>query len=305
LKKFKRVYIEITNICNLSCSFCPTSKRAKKILSVNEFDHILSQIAEYTDYIYLHVKGEPLLHPDLGKLLDLCHSYGLMVNITTNGTKLKEQEELLLVAPALRQINISLHSFESGDQEAKLFEEYLDDIISISKEFRDKSKTTIGLRLWNLEKEHIALSLQNRNQYVLHKLEQAFHLDYSIADYFLSSEHTDNTSKQVIPRGLKLSRQIYLNQSYEFIWPDLDAPYIGETGFCYGLKDQLAILSDGTVVPCCLDGEGIINLGNIKTETLTNILSSARSNSIQNGFSCRKVAEPLCQHCGYRERFDR
>jgi radical SAM protein with 4Fe4S-binding SPASM domain len=104
---------------------------------------------------------------------------------------------------------------------------------------------------------------------------------------------------------LKLSNQIYLNQSYEFTWPDLNAPYIGETGFCYGLKDQLAILSDGTVVPCCLDGEGIINLGNIKTDTLKNILSSARSIAIQTGFACRNVVEPLCRHCGYRERFGR
>ena len=107
-KRFKRIYIEITNICNLNCSFCPPTNRKKEYMNIESFQKIISKMENYTDYIYLHIKGEPLMHPNLKEFLELC-SNKFFVNITTNATLLKANKELLIDAN-IRQISISLHS---------------------------------------------------------------------------------------------------------------------------------------------------------------------------------------------------
>jgi len=119
--KFKKIYIEITNICNLKCSFCSSSNRNKKEMSLNEFDSILKKINDYTDYIYLHVKGEPLIHRDLDGILSLCEKYDKKVCITTNGVFLKDRLDIINKYDNIYQINISLHSENSKNN-------YLDDI---------------------------------------------------------------------------------------------------------------------------------------------------------------------------------
>lgn len=91
LRTFKKVYIEITSVCNLACSFCPPTARAKGLIKVEQFNKILDEIRPHTKYIYLHVKGEPLLHPRIDQLLDAAHAKGFKVNITTNGTLIKKK----------------------------------------------------------------------------------------------------------------------------------------------------------------------------------------------------------------------
>lgn len=262
-------------------------------MNSNHFKKVLEEISPFTDYIYLHVKGEPLLHPELEEILFQCQEYNLKVNITTNGTLLWEKKSILQRYSNLRQLNISLHSFES--QDSIKHQVYLDQIIQTAKEFRDNTNTIIALRLWNLDKTSPNHYLHEKNQLTLHQLEQGFSLEYSIANKL--SQLTNGE------KGILLSTRIYLNQDYEFIWPSLDAPFVGDTGFCYGIKNQLAILSDGTVTPCCLDDEGTVALGNIFTTPLSDILSSDRAIKIEKGFSCRRVIEPLCKHCSYRTRF--
>lgn len=292
MKQFKRIYIEITNVCNLSCSFCPPLTREKKFMKVEEFEAIINKIKPYTDYVYFHVKGEPLLHKDLKTFLSICEKNNIHANITTNGTRIYQTKDILYTSSALRQINISLHSFENiNEHTLDELDVFLNQIIEVAKHLRDHTKTITALRLWNLDKEKGSQSIRERNEYVLNKLEEAFSLDTPIEEVL------------GIKEGMKLSERIYLNQDYEFAWPSLAVPYIGDEGYCYGLKTQLAILVDGTVVPCCLDGDGIISLGNIFHNTLDEILSTPRATGMQEGFACRKVVEDLCQRCGYRERF--
>ena len=85
MKKFKKMYIEITNICNLNCIFCPKTLRKPKFMSCDEFKIIADKLKNYGDYIYLHVLGEPLLHPDIEKILSISESFNFKVIITTNG----------------------------------------------------------------------------------------------------------------------------------------------------------------------------------------------------------------------------
>ncbi len=293
MKDFKKIYIEITNVCNLACDFCPETKRSPKFMDINDFTHILDQLRPYGKYIYLHVKGEPLLHPDIASFLDVCHEKGFFVNLTTNGTLMNKVKDKILMKPALRQINYSLHSFDGNDTVYSM-DEYLEDIFSYINESLDKANTIHALRLWNLQATHEDYTQVNnvQNQNIIDKIQNTFPIDFNLAE---EVKHK---------MGIKLQHNLYLNQEYEFQWPDIDGQEISDTGFCYGLRKQIAVLVDGTVVPCCLDGNGIISLGNLKEQSLDSILQSERVQNFKDGFSNNCVSEELCRKCGYRTRFD-
>ena len=290
MKRFKKIYIEITSVCNLKCSFCPQTKRKSEFMNIDTFRNILDQIKNYTDYIYLHVKGEPFLHPHIDELLDISYEKGFQVNITTNGTLIHKIKDKIMGKPALRQLNFSLHSFD-GNEGLNNKDEYISNILSFIKEAREKSNVLVSLRLWNLEECNSSNEEIKRNLDILQCIENEYNLDYKIQE-------------KVTPgKGVKLAERVYLNQDYEFQWPDLKEEEEDGIGFCYGLRDQIAILVDGTVVPCCLDGEGVINLGNVKTTDFSEILESERVQNIVDGFSRKLAVEELCRKCGYRKRF--
>jgi radical SAM protein with 4Fe4S-binding SPASM domain len=281
---FKRIYIEITNVCNLSCSFCPKSNSKAEFMSVESFEEILRKIEGQAKVLYFHVKGEPLLHPDLGVFLDLCERYHFKVNLTTNGTLIDKSEKSVLNKPALRQINFSLHSFDANYDKYPI-EQYLEKIFRFIRNALYRQKLLIGLRLWNVNEEN------KNNEFILNRIKEEFKLDFNIK----------NEVSQI--NGIKVADYVFLYQAQSFDWPDLNNEIIGEKGFCYGLRDQIAILSDGTVVPCCLDSEGIIDLGNIFRKDFEEIVESDRAKKIYDGFSKRQVVEELCKKCNYRERF--
>ncbi|MBP1960981.1 radical SAM/SPASM domain-containing protein [Paenibacillus aceris] len=290
MKKFKKFYIEITSVCNLACTFCPQTKRQANFIKIDTFTNILDQIKPHTDHIYLHVKGEPLLHPKIDELLDLSHEKGFKVNITTNGTLINKNRHKLLDKPALRQMNFSLHSFD-GHEGSEDKEGYVMSILRFAKEIVAKSNVIISFRLWNLTMDNQTNQERQRNREVLTMLEKEFELDYKIDEEFVRGS------------GVKLAERVYLNQDHEFQWPDLKAQEIEGPGFCHALRNQAGILVDGTVIPCCLDGEGIINLGNINQTPFSEIVEGERANRLFEGFSRREVVEELCRKCGYRERF--
>lgn len=277
MKKYKRIYIEITNICNLSCPFCSIDNRKKKAISLENMEEILKKIDKYTDYIYLHVKGEPLIHRKLKEILDLCSKYNKKVNITTNGTLLKEKEDILGHS-AINKINISLHSENNKTN-------YLEDIFSTVDKLKEK---TIIYRFWTMNNGKLNIKSTEL-------------VDKIIVYYKLSPETVEKLKKET---NIKLRENLYVDKQEEFIWPSLENKYCSESGYCYGTKNQLAILVDGTVIPCCLDSNGLINLGNIYKESLEEIIYSDRYKRMEHGFSNRNVTEELCKHCSYKERFD-
>ena len=275
--RFRKVYLEISNICNLSCRFCPGTKRHKKTMTEEEFSALLPKLRPYTDYLYFHLMGEPLLHPKLERFLELAGAQGFKVILTTNGTLLKKQQQMLLRAPALHKINISLHAFEANDLSVP-FEEYLSDCFAFGKTCAGQK--LVVYRLWNNGGE------DTQNQEILNAMHRYF------PGNWVQERH-----------GTRIADRTYLEYGDKFNWPDLSAPQGGETVFCYGLRDQLGILCDGTVVPCCLDHEGDLTLGNLLTQDMAEILASPRATAIYEGFSRREAAEELCRKCGYARRF--
>lgn len=286
MKKFSRIYIEITNVCNLSCSFCIGNVRAPRFLSMNEFSHIIQQAKPYTNHIYLHVLGEPLLHPRLEELLAMAHGFGMNVNITTNGTLFAKTQKILLNAPALRKVSVSLHSMEPGSPYCK--EEYLRDVASFVTVAAGRG-IFCELRIWNLGAEDID------NEAIFIPLCRYLGLDHAAQE---------GARNKICERGnTTLAPRLFLGKAARFIWPSMAEPPTEQPIFCHGLRNQMAVLSDGTVVPCCLDSRGDIALGNIFQTPLPEILNGERAQALYNGFSARQPSEELCRRCGYAKRF--
>ena len=275
--RFQKIYLEISNVCNLRCIFCPGTKRSKHFMTEEEFTSLLPKLRPWSDYLYFHLMGEPLLHPLLGRFLDLAGQAGFKVILTTNGTLLPQCRELLLNALGLHKINISLHAFEANDL-AVPFEEYLDGCFAFGKAAEGKLLTVY--RLWN----HGGADTQNSR--ILSTMEQ----------FFPKPWVTER-------RGTRIGNKVYLEYGDKFDWPDLSEKDYGAQCFCYGLRDQIGILCDGTVVPCCLDHEGDIPLGNLHCQDLEAILQSDAARKLYEGFSNRQAIMDLCRRCGYARRF--
>ena len=253
--RFKRVYIEITNICNLSCPFCVPHHRDNRFMTFEEFKHILSEIKPFTKYLYLHVKGEPLLHPEVDKLIKYAYDEGFYINLTTNATLLNEH---LSITKYLRQINISLHATNSLE------------VVKLARTIHD---CTISFRIWNIDKDF-------QNKEMLEK------------EFGVSIPNQENFT---------LAPNVFLSQREEFEWPSLENTTTVTDKYCYGLINQVGILVDGTVVPCCLDNNGDIPLGNVFTQKFEEIITSTRAQKIIEGFQNRIACEELCKHCSFKE----
>ena len=273
---YKKVYIEITNICNMNCSFCHGHSRAAKQMSKEEFLIILDKLKGYTEYIYYHLMGEPLTHPQLSEFIKMANERGYKSIITTNGTLLHRVEDDILKA-GIHKVNLSLHSFENGTDVSH--KRYVYELAEFARSASENG-TIVVFRLWKKGYD------KGKNDTSLSLLKEFIHGDWQ-----------ENT------RGIKIKDKIYLEWGERFEWPDINENVKGDKFFCYGLKDQFGILSDGTVVPCCLDSDGVINLGNIFNEDISDILNSERSVNIVNGFKCGRASEELCRRCGYAQRF--
>lgn len=275
---YNKVYIEITNICNMSCSFCHGHSRPSRQMTADEFSLVLDKLSGQTEYIYYHLMGEPLTHPLLPDFIALAGRSGYKSIVTTNGTLLNKRADELLNS-GVHKINISLHSFESGSNEAH--SEYICRLAAFAQSAADKG-IIIVFRLWNKGFDG------GKNETVFKLLKEN-----------ISGEWVENT------RGIRIRNKIHLEWGEKFEWPDIGEEIKGDRVFCYGLKDQFGILSDGTVVPCCLDSDGVISLGNIFTEDTQSILQSERALRILEGFKCGTASEELCKRCGYAQRFTR
>ena len=276
-KRFSKIYVEITNKCNLSCSFCSMDSLPKREMTIEEFRLVIEKIKKYTDNIYLHVKGEPLLHSKLGEILAICNNNDIKVSITTNGTLLEKKKDLLLNYN-IKQINVSLHS---ENNENDYFDKVFNTCDMLSK------KITIIYRIWTLP----SLDLDKISTTIVDKIN---------SHYKLSSNIVNKIKKE---KNIKIGNNMYVDKDYEFVWPKIDDNKC-DIGTCLGTKSHIAILSNGTVVPCCLDSNGIINLGNIFKDNLDSILNSNLFKMINDGFKHNKITCELCKSCNFRKRFN-
>lgn len=268
-----RCYLEITNICNLDCIFCPKTGREKRSLTLEEFDLLTSRLQGRIKFLYFHLMGEPMLHRLLPRFVSMSRERGFIPVLTTNGTLLARSGRQLLDAHP-HKVQISLHSHEGNGLENP--RRYMDEVMRFSTEAAQRGIIVV-LRLWNE------------------------------GGYDRENEQLHSLMAEYVPRpwqqrydGWKLAENLYLEYDGMFEWPDSrHDDYPGEEVFCYALRNQIGVLVDGSVVPCCLDHDGEVVLGNLFTQSLDEILQSPRARALYDGFSRHRAVEPLCRKCGY------
>ena len=267
-----RCYLEITNICNLSCKFCPKTDRTKHRMTLDEFNQLTDKLVGQVKFLYFHLMGEPFLHPQLAEFVKIARQKGFIPVLTTNGNLLPQAGEVIDARP--HKIQISLHSHEGNGKENP--EQYIREVMTFAQEAASKG-ILIVLRLWNQ------------------------------GGYDSTNDHILDLMAQYQPRpwepcrnGWKLADHLYIEYDRMFEWPDADhSEYEVSDVFCYALRNQLGVLVDGTVVPCCLDHNGDIALGNLYHQSIDEIMASPRAKAIYDGFTKHEATEPLCRRCGY------
>ncbi|MCT4641245.1 MAG: radical SAM protein [Bacteriovoracaceae bacterium] len=285
--KLDRVYIEISNICNVQCSFCPVVERDNLAMNERQFVHILKQVKPYTDEVCLHLMGEPLAHPKFIDKLDLCKKEDLQVQITTNGLLINRYQDRILADKSVRQINFSLQSYTDNFPDKPL-DGYLDKIINFCKQASNiRPELYINLRLWN----DGDTTSSNKNEDILCYIEKELNIEIK---------------RQVDVSNIKSKKiwnRVYLHFDSRFKWPDPKDAIVSTRGRCNGVLRHMGIHADGKVVPCCLDKEACINLGNIFEQSFESIVNSKRTCAIRDGFLNNKLIEDLCQKCDFISRF--
>ena len=276
-----KIYLEITNVCNLDCSFCHKTSRKKKFLSEEEFEVLTDKLSGKAKYLYFHLMGEPTLHPHLPKFISRAKEKGFCPMLTTNGSLLQEKGSVLLESLP-HKISISLHAPEANPTFSA--EGYLDGCISFAREAAKKG-CFIALRLWNLGSDA-------DNSEILDRLHKEFPNEWVPIRGGISE---------------RLDTGIFLEWGERFDWPDATDTELesSEEVFCYALRNQVGVLVDGTVVPCCLDADGSLALGDLFSNELDEILSGARARAMFNAFSCRKASEDMCKRCGFAKKFSK
>jgi len=283
--KFNKIYIELTNICGLSCDFCPTKILQNQTIPLDKFDKLLNEVKKYTNIITFHVFGDPLVLQNLEKYLDIAHKYKLKVELVTTGYYLHKFNTNTFLHDAIKQINFSINSFNKNDMKMAL-DEYLEPMFKLCDEKLKQNKNFfINFRLWNLDNMQ---SEDKFNQEVFNKLQDKFNIDLKDAK---------TTS------SIRLANKILIDFDTYFIWPSLTSTN-NTNGTCYGLKSHFAILASLKVVPCCLDSYGCIELGNLNTQSLESILNNKRTTNIINGFKNNIAVEELCKKCEFKHRFE-
>lgn len=291
MDRFRRVYVEISNICNLQCSFCPEVERSKQVMTPVFFRQVLTQVAPMTDEVCLHLMGEPLGHPDLAEIIAICAELNTPVNMTTNGLLLHGERRELMLQPIVRQLNVSVHSFEANFR-GRDVTPYMEKLFRFTRDAsRLRPDLYINYRLWDLADDG---GLTPENAKIRALIEAEFQVSMASMDI--------NPRRK---KGYLLAGRVYLNFDSRFEWPTLAAPVRGTRGTCHGLSSHIGIHADGTVVPCCLDKEAKLKLGDLSQTSLSEILTGDRATAMRDGFAANQLIEDMCQRCTFITRFDR
>lgn len=277
--RFEKIYIELSDICGLKCDFCPSKKGQRKSMELEKFEHICKSVQGMAKLYTFHVLGDPLMHKNLQAYLDIALKYKMQIELTTSGFYFDDENiNMLLNTKNIHQINISLGAFLSQNKIS--LDKYFENILKLIFFHQQEQKSFfINLRLWNLDKNFQA-PMQN-------------HIIYEFLQKYFGVKIQTRKEKN------RLARYIILHQARLFKWPSLKDKIIRTNGTCYALNKQIAILSDGNLVPCCLDVKADIKLGNCFKQDFKTLLHSSLYLDLKENFKQGILKAELCKRCSF------
>lgn len=270
-RRFKKAYVEISDICGLSCSFCPSIKGKRGAMDLDLFEKICFELAGKCDRIALHLLGDPLKNPLLLQYLSIASRFNHQIEIVTSGFYLEKWDLKRLLSDPIVQFNLSLSAYTDPNNPKK--ETYLQKCLDLARLHQElQTSCFLNLRMHKSRLDHDLAS----------EICKAFDIPY---------EFDKNR--------IRLGKYLFLTLSKDFSWIDPLSKAFNQQKICYGLISQIGFLSDGRVVPCCIDCEGRIELGDIKMQSLNEILSSSLARNIYDGFQKGIAYHLQCQICTY------
>ncbi|RDU59955.1 radical SAM/SPASM domain-containing protein [Helicobacter marmotae] len=300
MKAFEKIYIEISDYCALSCGFCPSSERKshRGVMPLALFESICAQIQNDVKRVCLHVLGDPLSVANFEDYVKILEHYHLKVDLVTTGLFLKQRHFGLLMQKPFVQISFSLSAFLANP--ASLHNAHLYRILEFCKfHMRYKSSPFINLRFHqnDIAKDGTLYKEMMATIGAFFDIEPAFLL--------ANLKH----------KRIRLAPKIILKPMPSFEWESTNPKQesIKDKGelsgfkdnkseriFCYGALKQYGILSNGELVPCCIDYAGRASFGNVGEQSIREILQSVAFREF--GAQLKRGLAPceLCEKCGYR-----
>ena len=321
----QRIHIELTNVCNFDCTFCPKQEMTRhyEYMDFEKVCSIIDEIAEYNmaEKITFHVMGEPFMHPRFFEILDYAAQLGVKTGITTNGTYLDEEQAIKLEKVTASQINISLQtpdeeSFKTRKARRMKFDEYHNRILEfigaclyqtkppkIKVHFLNTSiKTEVPGEDWTVG----TMSVINNTEELRKTFRYWANEVHKIFPPLSSEEKTAVEKKidklstfkwNVIEIAPNISFETYILNTWGNAFTESDSVVPSKTGYCSALNDHFAILCSGDLTYCCVDYNGNTKAGNVFENSITEIMNSQPVIDAVEGFNKLKVVHPYCQKC--------
>ncbi len=271
-----KLHIELTNICNLNCIMCPRSymKRERGMMEFATFKKIIDESRGKLEFAYLHLFGESLLHPCLFKMIKYCKDAGISAGLATNATILDKIKSQRIIDSGLDFLVISFDGTSKQTYEmirrGGNFEQTLDNITTFLhiRKTRPRPHTVIQM-IYMKDTDRVEEYIQFWNS-------------YNVDGIRVKPLQTWSGEIESINALSPSSNEKKLTKPCDRLWR------------------HICILWDGTVVPCEFDFDKIYPLGNVKSETLSEIWNGERIINLRKmHLSGKKSDIDLCKSCTY------
>ncbi|MEO1350943.1 MAG: radical SAM/SPASM domain-containing protein [Cyanobacteria bacterium J06635_15] len=318
--RLDRLHIEVTNVCNFKCEFCPDAimERKRGHMDLALLEKVLDQVAVHrlARIITFHLMGEPLIYPHIFEAITMASDRGLALHLTTNGSTFDLRPDHIdkLVQSGIPKVTISL---QTPDAESFILRgapprlqptHYFDGILRYVKaNSAAQSSTRVHIKL--LDTTPNPFLVPHKPLHIVEGRDQIRAELWRWAQAFLADQAdrpSDRELQQRIDRHksgrwqlIELHPRLFLETFPLDSWGNVESSQVtpAQFGYCNGASQQAGILYDGTVVPCCKDYEGRIPLGNVRDTPLTTIFNGTAACGLRQGFNRLQVKNPVCQRC--------
>ena len=245
VKNITSLIIEPTNTCNLRCTFCFVTDGMTRDGGFMDFNRFKKIIDDCTDleHLCMHNWGEPLLHKDIFRMIEYAKNKGVnYVVMNTNGTLLTDKMINRIVNSKLDIIRFSI------DGSAETF------------------KRVRGVELENIEKNIKKLKI----------IKEKKRPELKMGVVFTVEEDTEGDAEEYINHWEKIVDHVRLQP--KLITSPRTEVCPEPFGKDYG---KLVVLWDGRVIPCCVDYNANLMIGNIQNDTIPNLWKSEKLNILR------------------------